>query len=260
MKSTWVNKVFGVLAMGLLFLSVSCSHNRTTASKLDGLSEEVSMAAEETAPEAKSEDTTEPVKNEEVSVQEVVPQEKVEVAVEAVAPQENAETPATESAPEEVAVQEVAPAANPEAPVQEAAPKETVEAIARVESDFAVPVEENPVSEKQAPVTTLVAKEFAAQAKSDLDSIGEDSSRRKKKKRSRVRGKRDELSRWDELVAAAKLAKNEEAAKQEQQLASPNLSSVIERNLFWVALAIVGGLISVFFTIRRNRKSTDMKL
>ncbi|NBT59789.1 aminotransferase class V-fold PLP-dependent enzyme [bacterium] len=108
--------------------------------------------------------------------------------------------------------------------------------------------------------TIYPVQEFAAQAKSDLDSIGEDSSRRKKKKRSRVRGKRDELSRWDELVAAAKLAKNEEAAKQEQQLASPNLSSVIERNLFWVALAIVGGLISVFFTIRRNRKSTDMKL
>lgn len=252
MQSKLINKVFGFLAMGLLFTSVACSHKRAVVSELEGLSQEESTTAEAT--------TENPVESKEtekapVSENTVVPEEAKEADVAKVpestennvAPTEAAVTKEAEAVPNEFAVP---------APVVS-----STDLADQVKADLQGVGE----PQKKAPVTTLVARDFNSKTQSDLDDVG-GTSKRKKKKKHRVRGRHNELSRWDELVEAAKVAKNaqsaEEAKEEElknEQLASPSISSVIERNLFWFALAIVGGLVSAFLSVRRNRKSSDTK-
>ncbi|MFM8270288.1 MAG: hypothetical protein ACKN9V_08885, partial [Pseudomonadota bacterium] len=112
-----------------------------------------------------------------------------------------------------------------------------VQEMAKTESDFAVAVTPEVVA-------TPDQNNLAAQVQSDLDSIGRKKKKRKFKKQLDIP--------VEEQRAAASIP-----SEAKKELASADMSSLLERNLFWFALAIVGGVISVFFTVRRNRKSTD---
>jgi hypothetical protein len=268
------NKVFGFLAMSFLFLSVACSHNRTAVSQLEGLSEEVaaSQVEQQAAEESNQAEVAAPA--------EVVAQAEVEAPAEVVAVTESAAqpevvaqaeaAPVTEGAPspevapvtESVPTTEIVATVSPSAPENEfAVPESAPVEVAKVESDFAVPVAESnvlgaPVVEPQSSVATKNDNDVLNEAQKDLDSVS-----RKKRKKSK-KGWGNTVSKLDEAVLAAKMAEENaeaqaEAAEPQKELASPNMSTFIERNLLWFALAIVGGLISVFFTVRRNRKSTD---
>jgi len=260
------NKVFGFLALSFLFLSVACSHNRTAMSKLEGLSEEVAANQVEGLAEEESKQA-EVVAPAEVEAQaEVVAPAEVVAQADVVAPVE-AEAPAevvaqAEVAPEALAVPttEVVASAAPSVSEEEQVKKDAPVEVAKVDSEFAVPVAEStvlgtPEVEPQPSVAQNNNNEVSNQAQSDLDSVG----RRKKKKHKKGW---NNLSKLDEAVLAAKMALENseakpEAAEPQKDLASPNMSTFIERNLLWFALAIVGGLISIFFTVRKNRKSTD---
>jgi hypothetical protein len=255
------NKVFGFLAVSFLFLSVACSHNRTAVSQLEGLSEEVAAnqgekLAEDESNQAEVAAPAEVVSEAEVASQpEVVAQAVVAPAPEAVPTTEVVATASPTVAENEFAVPESVP--NVEEPVKNNAPLE----VAKVEGEFAVPVAESTVlgvssEEPQSSVTAQNENDVANQAQKDLDSVS-----RKKRKRSK-KGWSNTVSKLDEAILAEKMAQENaeaqaEVAEPQKELASPNMSTFIERNLLWFALAIVGGLISVFFTVRRNRKSTD---
>ncbi|NBX76880.1 MAG: hypothetical protein EBQ92_10030 [Proteobacteria bacterium] len=241
------NKVFGFLAMSFLFLSVACSHNKTAVSKLEGLSEEVAASQVESQP------TEESAPAGVVSEAEAVVEAPVEVVAEAKVEAPAEVVPTTEV----VATASPSPSENDFA-VPASAP--SVE-VAKAENDFSVPVAESnilgePGVDPKSSVATQNQNDLSNQAQSDLDSVA-----RKKKKRGK-KGWGNSLSKLDEAVLAEKMAaENAEASAEvsdsQKELASPNMSTFIERNLLWFALAIVGGLISVFFTVRRNRKSTD---
>lgn len=237
------NKVFGLLAMGLLFLSVACSHNRPSVSKLEGLSEDVAQqeevakadvvapaAQEEAAPETSPVDNDFSVPSNPATTEAKPEQNGIEAEVKS-----------------EAAVKEEGVVSDEVAVKEEPAVKE--EALAQ--NEFSVPVTsvdsvkvEAPVAEAPALVATQNESDFAAQVQSDLDSVG----RKKKKHRKWKKNLETNLSALNEAVVP------QEAKK---ELASANVSNLIERNLLWFALAIVGGLISAFLTVRRSRKSSD---
>ncbi len=254
------NKAFGFLAMSFLFLSVACSHNRTAVSQLEGLSEEVAANQGEKLAEDESNPGEVAAPAEVVAQAEVASQPEVVAQAEAAPVTEVAPSPEVAPVTESVPTTEVVATVSPSAPenefaVPEAAPIE----VAKVESDFAVPVAESnvlgaPVVEPQSSVATQNDNDVLNEAQKDLDSVS-----RKKRKRSK-KGWSNTVSKLDEAVLAAKMAEENaesEVSEPQKELASPNMSTFIERNLLWFALAIVGGLISVFFTVRRNRKSTD---
>jgi hypothetical protein len=258
------NKVFGFLAISFLFLSVACSHNRTAVSQLEGLSEEVaaSQAEQPAAEESKQAEAPTPAPAEVVSEAEVASQPEVVAQAEAAPVTEVAPSPEVAPVTEVVPTTEVVATVSPSAPENEfAVPESAPVEVAKVESDFAVPVAESnvlgaPVVEPQSSVATQNDNDVLNEAQKDLDSVS-----RKKRKKSK-KGWSNTVSKLDEAVLAAKMAEENAEAESEvsapqNELASPNMSTFIERNLLWFALAIVGGLISVFFTVRRNRKSTD---
>ena len=256
------NKVFGFLAMSFLFLSVACSHNRTAVSQLEGLSEEVAANQGEKLAEDESNPGEVAAPAEVVAQAEVAPQPEVVAQAEAAPVTEVAPSPEVAPVTEAVPTTEVVATVSPSAPENEfAVPESAPVEVAKVESDFAVPVAESnvlgaPVVEPQSSVATQNDNDVLNEAQKDLDSVS-----RKKRKKSK-KGWGNTVSKLDEAVLAAKMAEENaeaqaEAAEPQKELASPNMSTFIERNLLWFALAIVGGLISVFFTVRRNRKSTD---
>jgi hypothetical protein len=256
------NKVFGFLAMSFLFLSVACSHNRTSVSKLEGLSEEVAASQVEQQATEESNQAEVAAPAEVVSEAEVASQPEVVAQAEAAPVTEVAPSPEAAPVTEAVPTTEVVATVSPSAPENEfAVPESAPVEVAKVESDFAVPVAESnvlgaPVVEPQSSVATQNDNDVLNEAQKDLDSVS-----RKKRKKSK-KGWGNTVSKLDEAVLAAKMAEENaeaqaEAAEPQKELASPNMSTFIERNLLWFALAIVGGLISVFFTVRRNRKSTD---
>lgn len=256
------NKVFGFLAMSFLFLSVACSHNRTAVSQLEGLSEEVAASQVEQQATEESNQAEVAAPAEVVSEAEVASQPEVVAQAEAAPVTEVAPSPEVAPVTESVPTTEVVATVSPSAPENEfAVPESAPVEVAKVESDFAVPVAESnvfgaPVVEPQSSVATQNDNDVLNEAQKDLDSVS-----RKKRKKSK-KGWGNTVSKLDEAVLAAKMAEENaeaqaEAAEPQKELASPNMSTFIERNLLWFALAIVGGLISVFFTVRRNRKSTD---
>lgn len=148
-----------------------------------------------------------------------------------------------------------------------------------------------PVPETQAAMTTQIATDNNTPVTSDMDTEGrkhkkkkrwkkevnsptddqsaslsnmngapvqadpDSESRRKKKNRGPRESDAPKSDQSASVSNPAVVAPNAEEPKKE--LASANVSNLIERNLMWFALAIVGGLIAVFFTVRRNRKSND---
>lgn len=154
------NKAFGFLAMSFLFLSVACSHNRTAVSQLEGLSEEVAANQGEKLAEDESNPGEVAAPAEVVAQAEVASQPEVVAQAEAAPVTEVAPSPEVAPVTESVPTTEVVATVSPSAPenefaVPEAAPIE----VAKVESDFAVPVAESnvlgaPVVEPQSSVAT----------------------------------------------------------------------------------------------------------
>lgn len=257
MKWNGANTLFGLLVSGFMLLSVACSHTRTASNQLDGLSDEVATAAEvETQAEARNE--AQPADSSSAEVPQAgdfsVPSDEVAVVTDAV------------NAPE---AEEASP--SPEAPSDENVAEEK-DMLAMVEADLKSAMESEP-----APVTTVTAKaiepapELASESKktSNPNSDLEDYT----KMVARSVGAAPKVEKVDPGVNSQKFAETESVADPsvaqnrfsetesvgeedpKAQLASSDLSKVLERNLWWVFSALALGALWVFFVVRRNRKA-----
>lgn len=232
-----LKKSFNLVALGFLFLSVSCSHTQRKVSQLDELDQ---------FDDAQSAELAQEIKKDEAKVQaqaEVKPAPSTE--------------PVTEN---EFAVPAEGSLANKDLGL-------------RTESEFAVPVAEAQEMVAQAPAENkgvdepTVTNDLAALM--DNTNAGEapvvespktDPAPQKDLAKvvaaaapKKVRPKVAAPEPSQEAVAEDVVNAKEE--EQDADLASANMSSLIEENLLWVAFAIVGGVIITFLSSRRNRRS-----
>lgn len=225
------------LAITLVFLTVACSHTKRTVSQLEELAPEetevaASSEASETANFSESVDLAEntvdtPVVEETEAPAEIkessdeVKTESSKEAEEVIAQLESAEAVPTEE-PSQVEMAANDPVKN----------TEVIQPEVKVEPELgSQPVIEEKVDLKSvkkdlASVTAVVAKKVSPPPVSPKKKVGVE-------KKPEVR---------------------EEKPKEE--LASADMSQLLERNLFWVALAGFAGFLVIFFTVRRNRKSS----
>jgi|694.fasta_scaffold57531_5 hypothetical protein len=244
MKTNFWNKTLSAVTIGFLFLCVSCSHTKTTVSSLEGLSSEASPVEENTEDKVANSAPTQEVANTVV-----------------VAPLEEAAPVEEAASVEEVAGVEQAPNTEEVAATEEVAPKE--------EAAFTVPeaLTESPVvatndepsavspNSEEAPSQPAVSTDSAADKKDrDINS----KKRRKHRRHRRHRGKTADNLDIQELLNAYS-NKVDKTEKGKPDLASADLTSFVEKNLFPLALFMVGALIATFFAVRRNRK-TDTPL
>ena len=244
---------FYLMALSFLFLSVSCSHTQRKVAKLDELEQfDESTATSLKVDSLKAEDKSDS-KEEEAKAPSAGPVSQNDFAV-----------------PEDGAL------ANPEAQQP------------RAESDFAVPAPEQNSQPEAAPKSEDSATQAPIEqvVQNDLDSIEEApeapavvaeapkpsqapaavvAEAPKAPEASAVVAEAAKLSQAPAaVVAEAQKAPTPEALaadamdaeeNKEVEMASANISSLIEKNLLWIAFAIVGGVIVAFLNIRRNRRS-----
>jgi len=228
---------FYLMALSFLFLSVSCSHTQRKVAKLDELEQfDESTATSLNVDSSKAEDKSD-TKDGEAKAPSVGPVSQNDFAV-----------------PEDGAL------ANPEAQQP------------RAESDFAVPTPDQNSQQEVEPKS----EDSAAQApteqvvQNDLDSIKEEATAvvaeaPKAPEAPSVVAEAPKPSQAPAaVVAEVPKAPTPEALaadaldaeeNKEVEMASANISSLIEKNLLWIAFAIVGGVIVAFLNIRRNRRS-----
>jgi len=254
------------VAISMLFLTVSCSHTKRNTSQLDGLSSEdaVTEAANEQAD----------ANNTEVAAESKASDAAAEAAPEEAAP---AMTVARTESDFAVPGEEATDASSTNAPSSDSVVAPSTETVANAVTSSAVSedlktVSENPVqpesstvaSNQEAPGSTLFDSELKAGAvtgstpgnNNAKDAANQRSPASPKKKQGRSKKPKDNTA--DAGVTNGTVTTQvEDAAVPEKELASASLNAVIERNLLWIAFAIVGGVITAFFAVRRNRRSND---
>lgn len=265
MKMNGANSIFGLLISGFLLLSVACSHTRTASNQLDGLNSDLAATTEA---EMEPDTAVEPTRVEE-EVQAAQPVAEAQTADEAAAPQaddfnvpgdevavapETAETPEKpEAVPAEVSSEALA-----------TIPAEADDMMAVVEADLKSALESDP-----APMTTVTAKEIFPEASTTpLEKVSDKNSDLAEftKMVARSVGSAPDVEKSDS-VTTQKFAEAEAAAfiepvseqpleeEPKAQMASSDLSQLLERNLWWVVSALALGALWVFFVVRKNRKA-----
>jgi len=238
MKTNFWNKTLSAVTIGFLFLCVSCSHTKTTVSSLEGLSSEASPVEENTEDKLANTAPTQEVAN-----------------TEAVAPVEEAAPVKEVAAAEEAPNTQVVPATEEVAPREEVAfavPEAVIESPVVATNDEPSAVSPNA---EEAPSEPAVSTDSAPDKKDrDINS----KRKRKPRRNRRHRGKTADNLDIEELLNAYS-NKVDKTEKGKPDLASADLTSFVEKNLFPLALFMVGALIATFFAVRRNRK-TDTPL
>lgn len=262
MKRNGANSIFGILISGFLLLSVACSHTRTANNELDGLNGDLAATTEaEREPTEVEEEVlaAQPVADAQTADEAAVPQADDF----AVPGDEVAVTPETAVAPEKA---EAAPA-EASSQVLATIPAEADDMMAVVEADLKAALESEPVPVSTATVT---AKSFSPKSSEDNAPV-------------KVAEKKSDLSELTKMVAGSvgsapaveksdsvttqNFAEAEAAAviepaseqplveEPKAQMASSDLSQLLERNLWWVVSALALGALWVFFVVRKNRKA-----
>lgn len=258
----------GVVAISMLFLTVSCSHTKRNTSQLDGLSAE----------DAVTEATNEPT---EANNAEVVAEANTSDASTEAAPEESAPAMTVARTESDFAVpgDEAAESSSTNAPFNDSVVSSSTETVANAVTNSAVSedlkaVSENPVqpesvvvaSTQDAPGSTLFDSELKAGAvtgsapdknNSKENASGQRSPASTKKKQGRSKKAKDNTADADITNGTVTTQAEGAAAAPEKELASASLNAIIERNLLWIAFGIVGGVITAFFAVRRNRRSND---
>lgn len=250
---------FSVVAISMLFLTVSCSHTKRNTSQLDGLS------SEDAVTEAANEQT-------EANTTEAVAESKGSDAASEAAPEEAApamtvaRTESDFAVPGEEATEHSSNNAPSSEPVANTVPSSAVSEDLKTISESPVQPESSVVASNQdAPGSTLFDSELKAGAvtgsapdknNSKGNASGQRSPASTKKKQGRSKKAKDNTADAGATHGTV-TTQAEEAAAPEKELASANLNALIERNLLWIAFAIVGGVITAFFAVRRNRRSND---
>lgn len=265
----------GALSLTLLLMTVACSHTKRTVSQLDELSPESnsSAQAEKAVESSPMEETVAPVSSsdealapEAASVE--APSESAEVAVVSEVPQASEElSSGVESlvAPEQPSEVSV----NNE-PVLDNTLSEAADTMAKVDDFKAEAPASVPVPEPSQGFLFETEKNPSL----DLNTVEKDlASARKRVRKPKKEGaalpkvettaqmKVEEKPKVVAAVAPPKPSPQPQAVVEEApkpELASSDLSTVIEKNLLWVALGIVGGIVAAFVTIRSRKKSDPL--
>lgn len=249
---------FYLMALSFLFLSVACSHTQRKVAKLDELEQFDELTATELKEEAKQDakkSAPEKANSAEAPSESPVSQNDFSVPADGALANPEAQlrvasdftSPTPEEAPQPPAEpQKEEAVAN--APTEEVL-KNDLEQIKEEPVKVEAPVASNAVApqapkvEAAAPAAAEVAKVAEASPAAAVASNAVE---------ARTVEAKDSGAPSQEALAAD--AQDAEENK-EVEMASANVSSLIEKNLLWIAFAIVGGVIVTFLNIRRNRRS-----
>ena len=260
-----IHSSLSLVSFALLFMTVACSHTKRTVSQLDELTPDVSDSAQvEKAADSTIEEVAPVAEN---TKEEAVKEEAVEEVAVATEGAKAPETVALNEAPVENSAE--AKEADVESPVSSVADILAKVDNFKVEPAAPAPVAEKAPAPKEAPAAKANATAFLLDTEKsainlktvekDLASAKRRVSKPKKGGASQPKVQTTTQMKVEEpapVVAQAPKVepKAEEAPKPD--LASSDLSSLIEKNLLWVAFGIVGGIVAAFVTIR-NRKKSD---